>query len=1305
MAMFSLAAINWSTAPASNFTTLNLSNNNLSDGDIDGLWSCAGIKHVDLSSNALKIVPETVQRLVALQTLDLRNNQLHTVHHSIATLLQRPHSELSIHLTGNSGLLVPPPQVVADGPHGIREFYVGLEDGSATCWTQMVNVFGPSGAGKTSICNALQHGICCSDEPPRSGTEQKHGASLEVRTWTTVFGAHTRRQSREMYARVQSPITVQFRRRMLYGTARQCITHLKGNMLTFDFPGVARTYALDDRVTVSVTREESKHVVELLNVPTRVIQNIMEIRSFSEASSSVSPGVRLGSGPDVERVRKKSFSINRALSEDDIDAGSPDSPKSAKRKVVAFPRISMRLVLTSEKEAEDWATVLRSAILSANESGGNAVTRCWFSGQWGRRTVTIVADEDTRMSSIEMAPEVGSEGVAGIILSSSMIQPFKVAGYQSAMGLQIMDEKDCEQILFLYDSDKSGTHSKCDLELLRVKLNDFGARQEYLRQHCHFISSRAVSIIAFDVRAALTDDTVRCVCWWLRTLLHLSKEHTQSLSRELPVVLVGTHGDKVSDVQKTAACKALVARIRTNFGRRVDHWLRDVCVVSCQTFDGIPELQNRLLHTSFQSKSTLAGLTVPRRHYELHALVVRMMQIRGYVPVQELVTLATTCMGFRPYEVSGTSANVRGCLRTALQFIHDCGTGLWCRQEIARQRTLFPPYLLAQAMSAIISCDQGNNISFDIEQKLKIGVLDLEVLPLLLGGIADGDRIPLDLLIGMLCDLQIFYDILGLVVSSKVTRRKSFYSAPPEPKSPRRGILSPRGAKNVAVPSLFDSTDDDRTWSSWYRPPRAGRRMQAVRLRVVQACFSAPGLVQDAVAGCLSGLTEFGPKCTFAWDGTVIDLGGPARTNLFVRYYSHEDTHCIDVAASTRWTSSAVSDPDPVSMRELSCEDLCRKLRHLNLGVYVDPCKTNSIDGMRLDSLSNDDTVPLQKQLKALFGDVGTPQQLADLTSLIRGWSQNEVASSLVAHISPLSVLSGVLMHAVTQVQRALWGVKYVMRVFSPVVLHQHGIPALLHDDGRTLSWDVGTVLAARQSQEPLFCSHTGYLVHSDEVPALDAYPPRRTWTPSPLLADVQADASAVLWCWENRTAAPSAPLPIAVLPAGPSASEMAEEKSDTSDCEDPDVQPQEEMKVMEIQELQVETLGTEELAADDMVVEGLEDQMVGVEGSEAQTPDATAFEEPHEAIAQVSHPSIYKQQSLRELVEEISVDDVDPVDAQVEELAIEPLEPAPEQLGGSAVDQDAEVQLEPAQSDTESESDTVDDYASLYEIENINRT
>ncbi len=156
-----------------NLTTLDLSFNQLTTVP-ESISHLTNLTTLNLSSNQLTTVPESISRLTNLTTLDLSSNQLKTVPESISRL-----TNLTIlDLRDNKSLPIPP-EIIEKiyEPATIINYYLQHQRGQTKPLNEAKVLFvGQGSVGKTSLVNRL---ITGNFNPEQNKTE-----GINIQTWS-----------------------------------------------------------------------------------------------------------------------------------------------------------------------------------------------------------------------------------------------------------------------------------------------------------------------------------------------------------------------------------------------------------------------------------------------------------------------------------------------------------------------------------------------------------------------------------------------------------------------------------------------------------------------------------------------------------------------------------------------------------------------------------------------------------------------------------------------------------------------------------------------------------------------------------------------------------------------------------------------------------------------------------------------------------------------------------------------------------------------------------------------------------------
>ena len=134
-----------------NLTTLILRSNQLKTIP-EAISRLQNLNTLDLSDNQVTTIPEAISHLQNLNTLYLSYNQLKTIPESISHLQNLNTLNLS-----KNPIEKPPPEVVAKGIEGIRDYFRQLEaEGTDYLYEAKLLIVGEAGAGKTTLAKKIE---------------------------------------------------------------------------------------------------------------------------------------------------------------------------------------------------------------------------------------------------------------------------------------------------------------------------------------------------------------------------------------------------------------------------------------------------------------------------------------------------------------------------------------------------------------------------------------------------------------------------------------------------------------------------------------------------------------------------------------------------------------------------------------------------------------------------------------------------------------------------------------------------------------------------------------------------------------------------------------------------------------------------------------------------------------------------------------------------------------------------------------------------------------------------------------------
>ncbi|MDP2436726.1 MAG: protein kinase [archaeon] len=225
------------------------------------------------------------------------------------------------------------------------------------------------------------------------------------------------------------------------------------------------------------------------------------------------------------------------------------------------------------------------------------------------------------------------------------------------------------------------------------KVWDLGGQVIFYPTHQFFLTQRCVYVVVFNVARFRKAEIAR-VEYWLRQI----KSASGGMFKP-PIVLVGTHWDRLSDEERIPTLK------------RVDRWsafvrqsynVRDLLYVSTVTDAGIQRLKSVIATTGRSLVRNIPGT------YLKYALSLAALQEQGTKHIDRAKALEMgIAAGLVPSEVD-----------TALKFLHNTGAVLhWSEDDsnqVLHDLVVLNPQWLADAMSALVT--------FRAEQWVRNGV-------------------------------------------------------------------------------------------------------------------------------------------------------------------------------------------------------------------------------------------------------------------------------------------------------------------------------------------------------------------------------------------------------------------------------------------------------------------------------------------------------------------------------------------------------------------------------------------------------
>jgi C-terminal of Roc, COR, domain/Ras of Complex, Roc, domain of DAPkinase/TIR domain/Leucine rich repeat len=140
---------------APGLTWLGLGFNELSDLP-DSLSNASSLQILDLPYNRFQRIPEAVWRLAALETLNLTGCPIEEVPADILRLERLSNLRLSIGVAMPKELVVPPPEIAAQGLDAIKRYWAQERDAGVDYLAEAkLLIVGESGAGKTSLAKKI----------------------------------------------------------------------------------------------------------------------------------------------------------------------------------------------------------------------------------------------------------------------------------------------------------------------------------------------------------------------------------------------------------------------------------------------------------------------------------------------------------------------------------------------------------------------------------------------------------------------------------------------------------------------------------------------------------------------------------------------------------------------------------------------------------------------------------------------------------------------------------------------------------------------------------------------------------------------------------------------------------------------------------------------------------------------------------------------------------------------------------------------------------------------------------------------
>ena len=693
---------------------------------------------MDLSKNILKRLPADVRKLKALKRLDIRENNLSEIDAAVATLLRN--SLHTLLLDRNPQLHNPPTSVIKLGPNAVRMYYQQSKH-SRPNWSLRVFMVGGLGAGKTSLCDALQWNRPCeppkSDRPPSLKSPSSHrgsdrGAARPMsRQWNTIHKHPLHDQSPvKIEVRVPRKIKVKVNLNVIEsGVIVDTFVVVRNNKIAFDVPD--SVYA-DQNTGVMVFHLDARTRVRLQSKAGLYCVHVETLRFPPDPLGTL------------------------------IDQSAKDSLKGdAAREREATGEIDkFKILCGTEALAQEWIEVIRANSLQPpfHQSTSHL---CWYSGEWVTCDTSWAKQGDgtgtTRMNILDSSKDV----------PDSLIQCYFTQGEATAAPVGEPSRKviafckttlpsaDLNRVLLMREM-KCGEWK--NFRQLSVFLKDLSGDPNMA--DCHKIimtGNNLKAVLVVDLGRFHLPETVQRMCWWIHVI--------RAKPGNPKVVLVATHADQVPAHELKSREADLLRVVGNCCSDDVADVLVDgrVWVVSCRTMDGIDQLRDRLLTKSHEH---VLKQQIPMKYLHLENMVRSLSRKQEVIEWQALCKLAKRSLHMSEQE-----------MRFAMRYVHDLGTAFWF--EFVERATdlifLRPEWLISLLV-------QVKNVSLSSQPpllngalyQLTLGKVALALLPQIWDEHNDMSMgwETISCVVELLCHLNIFVDLgAGNTIDVSATNR------------------------------------------------------------------------------------------------------------------------------------------------------------------------------------------------------------------------------------------------------------------------------------------------------------------------------------------------------------------------------------------------------------------------------------------------------------------------------------------------------------------------------------------------------
>ncbi|KAL3889406.1 hypothetical protein ACJMK2_001750, partial [Sinanodonta woodiana] len=278
------------------------------------------------------------------------------------------------------------------------------------------------------------------------------------------------------------------------------------------------------------------------------------------------------------------------------------------------------------------------------------------------------------------------------------------------------NEKDTVMEILQLVNENSGKFEKDFIDYAALALWDFAGQSVFYTTHQTFLTSRAIYLLVIDLSQQITDlikddeclldieglklyKVHDCIQIWLNSI-HSCEPASQPGTP--PVILVGTHVDKIPEKHRQKVILAYFLKIRHMLKDKpiVLHLMDSIAIDNTQQYDPkLDDLKKRIFELA--SKQPYWGEEKPARWIPLE---------------QKIMTLKVSGVKVVPLsliEEINRSASVRikdrEELELFLSFQHEIGTILYFSTKGLREKVILDPQWMIDALSSLITAEMFIN--------------------------------------------------------------------------------------------------------------------------------------------------------------------------------------------------------------------------------------------------------------------------------------------------------------------------------------------------------------------------------------------------------------------------------------------------------------------------------------------------------------------------------------------------------------------------------------------------------------------